>query len=692
MRGRLLSIFFILFWLVAINTQIVIASDLSRSARTLYNQGSFAQAISIYQEIIKDSPRDIKAYVNLAYLYKDLAEYKQAIRILGEVPEALKDVRIKKLLGRLYYLIGKPKQAISQLKQLLPSQKEDFEVLFCLGQCYEEIDDFPEAQAFYLDAAAINPGNALVYLRLGNIYYASQMFRQAAQANARVIFLDSSISGVRLRLAECFTKLDEFTLAYKQYAKCVAIYPEDKFLRKKLKETKAKLSEDFFKQKKALAQQRRRRQLAQVKPSVFAKQAPLIRVGIAGAKDLVEFKCGSDFEIVDKQKGTVLFNGKEELVYSLVFNPHAKNFGVGIKDCHGKVLAAGLESPFLIKNKPCSPVQGDDRPKNSVIAIFNLSCGTGNFWAGFRDQQYRGIIEVIPDDNGFQLINLVNLEEYLYGVLPSEMPVGWPEQALRTQAVAARTWAVSNLRRHNRQGFNFCREVHCQVYKGAGSETQRTNQAVDDTAGIILTGEGFQPRNITSNTTCRSIDIFYSNNCGGCTQDGVVDALSVDYRFPLSPLELEDWLAGRPDTFCNLKGEKPANFRWVRLYKQKELKRLLGKFNINVGQVLKIIPQVRESSSHLSSVKIEGTQNTEVIKGENKIRKILGNLRSSAFKIEVKYNQQNQPQEFIFYGGGFGHGRGLCQTGIKGLALKGYDYLEILKHYYPEAEIKKIYQ
>ena len=167
--------------------------------------------------------------------------------------------------------------------------------------------------------------------------------------------------------------------------------------------------------------------------------------------------------------------------------------------------------------------------------------------------------------------------------------------------------------------------------------------------------------------------------------------MTLDFNFPLSPLELEDWFKTKPDTFCNLKEARQANFRWVRSYRQEQLQEILTKSGINIGELLKVIPQRRSRSGHLTSIKIKGTKDSKVIEGENTIRKILGNLRSSLFKIEVKYNQQNRPQEFIFYGGGFGHGRGLCQTGMKGMALEGYSYHEILEHYYPEAEVKRIY-
>jgi SpoIID/LytB domain protein len=690
-ENRSLNFFLILSaftLLLSINSHCNAALDLFEEARVFYNQAEFEQAIGIYQKIIEDNPEEFAAYLNLAYLYKDLAEYKPATEVIKKALKSFKDSRLQILLGRLYYLEGKAGEALFQLKQLLPSHSEDPQVLFYLGQCYEESGEFDQAQAFYLDVVRAKPDNVLAYLKLGNIYYGKQMFKEASQSYQRVISLDPSLLEVRPRLAECLGRLGEFQEAYKQYAKCVAIYPEDKLLQKGLEETKIKLGEDFLKQRETEVLQRRRKKSIQVRASCIAEEAPQVRVGIAKTEGSIEFKAGSLFQLIDKQSGESLFRGRKELVYSLAFDKKArqvrnkisKGTGIQLRDSQGNVLMADLDKPFIIKNNS----------KNSVVTIFDLSLGVGNVWAGWQDQHYRGIIEVIPEENSFQLINQVNLEEYLYGVLSSEMPAAWPGQALRTQAIAARTWAVRNLARHNHQGFNFCNTVHCQVYKGAGSETPLTNQAVEETAGIILVRKKSQSDDLDSDTKGRAIDIFYSNNCGGCTRDGILDALSLDFHFPLSPLELEDWLRTEPDTFCNLKDQRKANFRWARCYRKEQLQAILGRAGIDIGALLKIIPQRRTRSGHLTTIKIKGTKNSKIIEGENYIRKILGNLRSSAFKIEVKYNRST-PVEFIFYGAGFGHGRGLCQAGIKGMALKGYNYRQILRHYYPDAEVKKMY-
>ncbi|MFH1577499.1 MAG: SpoIID/LytB domain-containing protein [Candidatus Omnitrophota bacterium] len=643
-------------------------TDLSRQARTLYNGAKFNEAINVYQEIIRNNPEDLKAYLNLAYIYKDLADYKPAIRILKEVAQHWDDLGPRKLLAQLYYLSAKPQEAINYFKPLLSSSPKDPELLFYLGLCYEGLGRFSAAEDYYRKAIKFAPNHMLAYLKLGDIYYQKQRPKDASRIYEKIISYDPSIPNVRQRLAECYVKLGKLPEAYQQYAKCIAISPDDELLREDLKQLKQKLGKDFFKQKEVSTDEQRRKKLPRVKPSISAARAYEVKVGIVKVKDSVKFKCGSDFTIIDKQSNDSLFEGGKEVIYLLAFNK--ENGKIQLRDQEGNMLLVDLVNPFLIKNKS----------EGYVISIFDIPLGEGNFWAGWYDQQYRGMIEVIPqDDHSLQLLNLVNLEEYLYGVLPSEMPANWPQQSLEAQAIAARTWALRNKTRHNHEGFNFCNTVHCQVYKGVTTETLATNKAVDDTAGIMLTVNN------------QLIDIFYSNNCGGFTRNGVSDSLSLDFKFPLSPLQLEDWLKGEPEAFCNLAASKSASFRWMRLYKHKELQAMLSESGVDLGEIISIIPQERSDSGHLISIAIKGVDDTQIIKGENSIRKIFGNLRSSAFKIEVKYNQQNQPEEFIFYGGGFGHARGLCQLGVKGMALKGYNYLEILRHYYPGVEIKKVY-
>jgi SpoIID/LytB domain protein len=111
----------------------------------------------------------------------------------------------------------------------------------------------------------------------------------------------------------------------------------------------------------------------------------------------------------------------------------------------------------------------------------------------------------------------------------------------------------------------------------------------------------------------------------------------------------------------------------------------------DIGEVTKIIVLQRQKSGHISAVKVIGSSTSYTLKKELDIRKLLGNLRSSMFKVEIKYGPDKKPQQFIFYGGGWGHGVGMCQSGACGMANQGRNYKEILNHYFQGTEFKSIY-
>jgi SpoIID/LytB domain protein len=320
------------------------------------------------------------------------------------------------------------------------------------------------------------------------------------------------------------------------------------------------------------------------------------------------------------------------------------------------------------------------------------------------DRSYRGTIEINAAKNGLTLINIVNLEEYLYSVLPSEMPANWPKEAQKAQAIAGRSEAMKKLGRHKDDGFDFCAEVHCQAYSGVEQETDQTNRAVDETRGLIIVYKN------------EPIDALYSSNCGGHTQDNIFgNSKEIPYlkgrpdildekgsNFPLPPLEFEYWLTQPPQgILCDTseysprsctqgRGSRNSSFRWVRIYNYDEIKEMLAKFT-DFGQIQKIIVTKRNKSGHVTEVKIIGSNTAYILEKELNIRSALGNLRSSMFKVETKNDYNGKPEQFIFYGGGFGHGVGMCQSGAYGLANLGKNYKEILNHYFGAIEFKKVY-
>ena len=170
----------------------------------------------------------------------------------------------------------------------------------------------------------------------------------------------------------------------------------------------------------------------------------------------------------------------------------------------------------------------------------------------------------------------------------------------------------------------------------------------------------------------------------------------------------EQWIRTSPTAFCNTDDRKILSqvlndydqtttdfYRWTVDYSQKELSELiLQKSGIDFGEIIDLIPVERGTSGRLCRLKIIGTKKTLIIGKELEIRRILStsHLYSSAFVVD-KFDIINDiPQRFQLIGAGWGHGVGLCQIGAAMMGEQGFKYHTILTHYYPGAELKKIYK
>jgi len=329
----------------------------------------------------------------------------------------------------------------------------------------------------------------------------------------------------------------------------------------------------------------------------------------------------------------------------------------------------------------------------SPITIKSVNFG---FWEERReDRTYKGVLEVgFGKDGALQVTEFVDLETYLSGVVPSEMPASWPKAALEVQAVAARTETLAKIgTRHVADGFDLCATVHCQAYGGLTRRAPSTTAVVRATRGEVLM-DGIRP-----------VDAVYSMNCGGHTENvenvwsllaepalrGKLDAVDGRRRLP-SPIgeeEIVRWVTTKPDVACSV-SSRPENFRWRKTYRADELDALVAA-KIDVGTVLDVIPLDRGVSGRLKGVKVVGTRGERVVRKELAIRSLFGGLFSAAFIVEIDRDGSGKPVAFTFTGAGRGHGVGMCQDGARGLATRGATYREILTHYYTGAEIVKLY-
>lgn len=276
------------------------------------------------------------------------------------------------------------------------------------------------------------------------------------------------------------------------------------------------------------------------------------------------------------------------------------------------------------------------------------------------DRWYRGELEIRLLEGQIVAINQLPLEEYLYGVVPAEMPPNWPLESLKAQAVAARTYAVANRGRFASRGYDLKPTVQSQVYKGAAAETALSNAAVNATRSQVVTYNG------------KVIRAYFHASAGGYTESAdAVWGESLPYLRPVPDFD-----------------QQSPRYTWQRTFSVTELQNALAKNGHDVGNVLRIEPIQRAYSGRVTRVRITGTRGARELGGEE-FRHAIG-LYSTLWNVLGLPQASATPTRFAFAGRGHGHGLGMSQWGAKGLAERGYPYAQILLHYYPSAQLSML--
>ncbi len=278
-----------------------------------------------------------------------------------------------------------------------------------------------------------------------------------------------------------------------------------------------------------------------------------------------------------------------------------------------------------------------------------------------NNRRFRGNIEIIKNsDQKLLVVNEVDIENYLYGVLRTEMPYYWPLEALKAQAVCARTFALYQNSINTNKDYDLTNDVYSQVYGGKSSEKFWSNRAVNKTIGEVLTYQD------------KLFPAYFHSTSGSHTEN----VTQVWGGSSIAPLK------GVKDPFC----ERSPHYRWKYTIKLTEIQAKLSAGGYNPGKISGIITGKRNASGRVREVKIKGRKGTVTIPA-NKFRHLVGiNLiRSTNFRVEII------PSYAKFSGLGWGHGVGLCQWGAYVMARRGYKYKQILEYYYPGAKIENIY-
>lgn len=410
---------------------------------------------------------------------------------------------------------------------------------------------------------------------------------------------------------------------------------------------------------------------------------PLLRVGLWQNQRNIALTADCDFVILDnKQSKLGEYKAGEKVFLS---------FDSGRLTAGGREIKA-LE--FTVK-----PLTAD-----GAIAVNN--------------KFYRGWLLIKWNTaEGLQVVNLLNLEQYLYSIVPSEMPSAWHMEALKAQAVAARSYAMARMNSHRSDGYDVCTGTHCQVYNGKSAETDRARQAVDGTTGLIMLYRG------------QAVMAAFHSSSGGRTENAV-DVWGRDVPYLRS---VPDYDADTP------------NYKWEKRLNPVSLAQRLSGSGYDIGnlQALELSKLnyggTNESADrtpfgHLKEIRFIGDKGSITLDGD-RVRDILG-LKSTLFDVELevpniknidvevgsmrrKQIDVNLPayketkgwltdkasirrltgrsgETVVITGYGFGHGLGMSQWGAKQMAEKVSEtnttyFAEILRHYYTGVQIGKIY-
>ena len=414
-------------------------------------------------------------------------------------------------------------------------------------------------------------------------------------------------------------------------------------------------------------------------------------------------------------------------------------YRVGDTIAEGECLASGSGGKVLWDGKEYDNVlftPSDE--ENDCFELKDVTIGVNFHWERKENQKFRGALSLIVENDRVTAINVLSVEEYLLSVISSEMSATASLELLKAHAVISRSWLLAQIEknkniikenthycachqdenelvkwydREDHVNFDVCADDHCQRYQGiTRASTQTVREAIKATWGQVLTYDG------------KLCDARFSKCCGGvyeefenCWEPKHYDYLEArrdgadEMNFPdlTKEANAEEWILTSPKAHCNTTDTRILSqvlnnydqettdfYRWKVEYTQKELSELIfSRSGVDYGEILDLQPVARGTSGRLYKLKIVGTKKTLTIGKELEIRRTLSpsHLYSSAFIVERHDVTGGVPQKFVLRGAGWGHGVGLCQIGAAVMGEKGYNYKEILLHYFINANITTLY-
>jgi len=285
-----------------------------------------------------------------------------------------------------------------------------------------------------------------------------------------------------------------------------------------------------------------------------------------------------------------------------------------------------------------------------------MPIGSGLWRVGTRT--VRGQVAVTVEAGRIQVLNRIGLEDYVASTVGGEMSSSWPSEALRAQAVAARTYVLHEASRRRGAAWDVRATAVSQVYRGVEAETRETRSATRATAGQVLTYAG-EP----------ILAVFHSTAGGRTATAGEVWGEDLPY---LRVVEVEDEDAA-PHTY------------WRTVFEKEALRNILESAGVSVGQLRGFSIDGRTASGRVERLVVRGSDGNIEITG-SRLRTLLSGMGLHSTLFEIR----ESPEGFVFVGSGHGHGVGMSQWGARAMARQGASYKRILARFYPGTRIERL--
>lgn len=666
-------------FVIFLSTYCGALNTLTKSAK-LYFSDEAKSALKTYEMEIEKNP-STDTYLNASFIAVELGQISKAFKILNKAIEKYpENSDLKRELAIIYTAKQKYKNARKIYFELIDNNTVNSLDYLNIARIELNTGNYTQAENYLNRSLLLDKTIYLSYFFLGRVYEALNKPYYAIKAYEKLLDYDNQILLAKKHLAKLYLDMNNPQTSYKYYKSVSYALPKNDAIKKQTEKVKDKLKTP----QKEIILPEGIINYRKIKKFKIHPKIPVIKValststnGLPVKTDEFYFSVSCGFWVKTPENKKILSGGSGR-VWSVKYDENKKK----------STLFDHLKKPVVQFSKSVKIVP--PKTQSCTIILHSALFDNATAWAGRADRQYRGDMEFSTDNKRKSLIavNHVNLEEYLYSVLPSEMPDFYPFEALKAQAILARTYFLKN--KKNNYYFDLCDSQKCQVYKGVENETPQTTKAVNETQGMILTYRD------------KSVYAVFSSNCGGISQSSKnAWGFEYDYLKPrvdyvhndiiYSPYSFKKMFKSAPAGYCSpSKYVNSKNYRWTRyVYSQDISKKISAKKDI--GKITAVLPLKRSISGHLQKVLVKGTKDSYLLDNEAKIKYYLsfGRLKSTAFIIEPYYKGK-YIDHLLIYGAGWGHAVGMCQSGASGRADAGHNYRQILGHYFRGTKLKNL--